>query len=113
MPIKIYTNESVPVAIAAGLQRRGVEALSARDTGNLGLTDRQQLDYARVHQLVVFTHDVDFIRLAHACAIAGERHSGVIYCHQSSLSIGQIIRRLKEISDHFEPGDLEDHIEYL
>jgi hypothetical protein len=29
--IRIYTDESVDVAIAQGLQRRGVEAFSARD----------------------------------------------------------------------------------
>jgi len=37
--IRIYTNESVDVAIAEGLKRRGVDASSARDTGNLGLSD--------------------------------------------------------------------------
>ena len=36
--VKIYTDESVDVAIAEGLQRRGIEAISARDRNNLGLT---------------------------------------------------------------------------
>ncbi len=39
MRIKIYADESVPVAVVAGLQRRGVEAISAREADNLGLTD--------------------------------------------------------------------------
>ena len=43
--IKIYTNESVDVAIAEGLRRRGVDAFSARDSDNLGLTDEEQLIY--------------------------------------------------------------------
>lgn len=37
--IRIYTDESVDVAIAQGLQRRGVEAFSARDRDKLGLND--------------------------------------------------------------------------
>jgi hypothetical protein len=41
--IRIYTDESVDVAIAQGLQRRGVEAFSARDRDKLGLTDEEQL----------------------------------------------------------------------
>lgn len=39
MPLKLYTNESVPVAIVAGLKRRDIDAFSARDSGNLGLPD--------------------------------------------------------------------------
>jgi hypothetical protein len=37
--IRIYTDESVDVAIAEGPKRRGLAASSSRDTGNLGLTD--------------------------------------------------------------------------
>ena len=33
--ICIYTNESINVAIAQGLRRRGVKAISAKDVGNL------------------------------------------------------------------------------
>jgi hypothetical protein len=33
--IRIYTDESVDVGIAEGLQRRGVDALSARDRDKL------------------------------------------------------------------------------
>jgi len=40
--IRIYTNESANVAIAEGLRRRGVNAISAKDVGNLGLTDEDQ-----------------------------------------------------------------------
>ena len=44
--IKIYTDESVPNAVAKGLRRRGIEAWSCSEIGNLGLSDEQQLDYA-------------------------------------------------------------------
>jgi len=44
--IQIYTNESVNVAIAEGLRRRGINAISAKDIGNLGLRDEDQLKYA-------------------------------------------------------------------
>ena len=37
--IRTYTDESTSVAIAEGLKRRGVDAFSTRDAGNLGLTD--------------------------------------------------------------------------
>ena len=44
--IRIYTDESVDVAIAHGLQRRGVDTFSARDHDKLRLTDEEQLTFA-------------------------------------------------------------------
>ena len=61
--IRIYTDESVNVGVAEGLKRRGVDALSARDSGNLGLTD-EQLIYASEEIATIFTHDTDFLRIA-------------------------------------------------
>ena len=113
MSVRIYADESVPVAIAAGLQRRAVDALSARDAGNLGLTDRQQLAYATANHMAEFTHDADFLQLAHEFHQTGEHHWGVIYVRQNKLAVGEIIRRLKEISDLREPDDLRDHVEFL
>lgn len=62
--IKIYANESVNIAIVEGLKRRGIQAFSAKDVGKLGLTDEQQLQTAIQKQAVIFTHDVDFIKIA-------------------------------------------------
>jgi len=45
--VRIYINESVNVAIAEGLKRRGIDAFSARDMGTLGLTDEEQLLFAK------------------------------------------------------------------
>jgi len=36
-----YTNESIHIAVAEGLKRRGLKALTARDAGNLGLSDKE------------------------------------------------------------------------
>ena len=62
--IEIYTDESVSISVAEGLRRRGVDTLSARDVGNLGLSDDEQLIYAGDNKAVLFTHDADFLRLA-------------------------------------------------
>ncbi|MDR4508739.1 MAG: hypothetical protein MRJ65_10990 [Candidatus Brocadiaceae bacterium] len=40
--IVFYTNESVNVAVAEGLKRRGFKVVSARDVGNLGFSDKEQ-----------------------------------------------------------------------
>ena len=113
MPIKIYTDESVPVAVAAGLRRRGVDARSARDVGNLGLTDVEQLRFALTSHYLLFTHDTDFLALAANLVAGGESHWGLVYAHQEKLGIGGCIRRLKEIVDVFEPEEMRDHVEFL
>ncbi len=53
--IKIYTDESVSVAIAEGLKRRGLDVLSARNAGNLGLTDHEQMLFAEEEKATIFT----------------------------------------------------------
>ena len=111
--IRIYTDESVRVAIAEGLKRRGVDAFSARDMGNLGLTDEEQLVYARDNKAVLFTHDTDFLRLAVKWIEEEKNHYGVIYCRQKDYGIGECIRRLKFLATILTAEDMSNHIEFL
>ena len=111
--IRIYTNESVDVAIAEGLKRRGVDAFSARDKGNLGLTDEEQLVYAGNQEAAVFTHDTDFLRIAARWMENGRTHHGVIYCHQKSYPIGECVRKLRALTSVLSSADMINHIEFL
>jgi len=108
--IKIYTNESVDVAIAEGLKRRGVQAWSAKDTENLGLTDVEQIQYATEEEATIFTHDDDFLSLV---AESDREHRGIIYVHQQKLSTGDCIRRIKALVQIKTPEDMKNHIEFL
>jgi predicted nuclease of predicted toxin-antitoxin system len=87
--IRIYADENVNVAIVDGLKRRGVEAWSAIDKGNLGLSDEEQLRYAQDEKATIFTHDDDFLSMA---VESGIEHFGIIYVHQQHLSVGECIR---------------------
>lgn len=113
MSLTVYTNESVPVAVVAGLQRRGVMAISARDSGNLGLDDESQLFFAAENKMVIFTHDDDFLKIAMRWLNASRTHYGVIYVHQDKFGIGEHIRRLKELALLFDPDDFRNHVEFL
>jgi len=110
---RIYTNEIVSVAIAEGLKRRGVFALSSRDAGNLGLTDEEQLIYARKEKLTVFTHDTDFLKIAAKWMDEGRCRQGIIYCRQTQYSIGECIRKLRILAAVLSDEDMVDHIEFL
>lgn len=111
--IRIYTDESVSVAIAEGLKRRGVDVFSARDTGNLGLTDEEQLTFASKEKATIFTHDTDFLQIAARWMEEGRAHRGIIYCHQKSYSIGECVRKLRILTTVVSSEDMIDHIEFL
>ena len=111
--IRIYTDESVNIAIAEGLKRRGVDSFSAKDMGNLGLTDDEQLIFARDKGAVLFTHDTDFLRLAIKWIEEKKRHYGVVYSHQKDYGIGDSIRRLKLLTTILSSEDMIDHVEFL
>jgi len=90
------------------LKRHGVEAFSARDIDKLGLTDEEQIEVATENQAVIFTHDVDFLRVA-----VQRQHLGVIYVHQQKLSVGECIRRLKAIAETKALKEMRNRIIFL
>ncbi|MBI2472508.1 MAG: DUF5615 family PIN-like protein [Planctomycetes bacterium] len=106
--ITFYTNESVNVAVAEGLKRRGIKILSARETGNLGLSDEEQLEYAKKNNFVIITHDDDFLTMA-----TRFDHRGIVYVHQQKYGVGDLIRKLKLLWDVAEQEDFRNHVEFL
>lgn len=103
-----YTNESVNIAVAEGLKRRGVKVITARDAGNLGLSDEEQFEYARQKGMVIVTHDDDFLSL-----YSELEHKGIVFLHQQKNSIGDMIRNLKLLWDVVEQKDMKNHVEFL
>ena len=109
-PVHFYMDESVPIAIAEGLGRRGVSVVSARDAGNLGLTDANQLQYAIQQQAAIFTHDDDFLVMA---IQSSYQHFGVIYVHQQKYPVGECIRRLKRLAQTTAQSVLRNRVIFL
>ena len=108
--IRIYTDESVSVAIAEGLKRRGIDAFSARDAGKLGVNDEEQLIYASREKATIFTHDTDFVQIAVKWMDEERTHQGITDCHQRSYSIGECIRKLRMLSSVLSSEDMINHI---
>jgi len=90
------------------LKRRGVEAFSAKEIDKLGLTDEEQIEVATKKQAVIFTQDVDFLRI-----VIHKQHPGIIYVHQQKLTIGECIRRLKAIAETKSPEEMRNRIVFL
>lgn len=106
--LAFYTNESVHIVVAEGLKRRDVKVITARDAGNLGLSDEEQLEYAKKKKLIIVTHDDDFLSLA-----ATFEHAGIVYVHQQKYLLGELINKLKLLWDVLEQEDMKNHVEFL
>jgi hypothetical protein len=100
-------------AVTQGLRRRGVDVTTAQEDGNSRLPDHLLLDRAQDLGRAVFSQDDDMLREARRRQQHGERFAGVIYAHQLRITTGQAVRDLELIATVYEPGDLENRVEYL
>jgi len=63
--IRLYLDEDVSVLVGEMIRARGFDVLTTRDAGNLGASDRKQLEFSARDSRVLLTHNrVDFERLA-------------------------------------------------
>jgi hypothetical protein len=113
MGVSYYMDEQVPDAITRGLRRRGVDVLRVQDDGHANTDDAVILDRAAALGRVVFTHDQDFLVIAHHRQANGLRFAGVVFAHQDGPSIGQCVDDLEIIAVASELHEWENRVEYL
>jgi predicted nuclease of predicted toxin-antitoxin system len=110
--IKLYLDEDVEVFLADAVRRRGYEANTTRDCGNLGATDLAQVAFALRNGAVILTHNVqDFPRLHYEIMRRNEHHSGFIIAKKESPTV--ILRRLLKLLTERTAEDMQDMLEYL
>ena len=82
--MKFYLDEDVSPKIAERLRKRGIDAGSAIEAGNLQLSDREQLACAARQGRSLVTRNVrHFIVLAQEAIRRQEPHAGIILCPPS------------------------------
>ena len=107
--IKFHLDENVSNAVAEGLRRRGINVTTTPEQNLIGVSDLEQLAFAKQHHRVIFTHDDDFLRLHRDTVV----HSGIVYCHQGSRTIGEIVKTLALLWEWVEPEDMVGQIEFI
>lgn len=107
--MKFYLDESVSVALAVVLTQHGFDRLTARDAGNLGVTDEEQLAYAASAERILFTHDTrDFLRPANAWEESSRSHAGILLAHQAPLR--ELTRRFRALLLNRPAVDLTNQV---
>lgn len=97
MAIKLYLDEDVDPLLAHVLRNRGVDCLSTKEAGNLGLPDGEQLRFAADQGRTILTFNVkDFVALATKAAISGQHHSGIIV--SDHVPFRELLRRVMRCS---------------
>jgi predicted nuclease of predicted toxin-antitoxin system len=111
--VKIYVDENIDYRVVKGLKRRGVNIITVQETLNLAKSDETQLEYAKSIDALFFTHDDDFLKIAKRWKSGGKSHNGIVYVHQTKLSVGEIIRKLRLLSETVSLKKMKNHIEFL
>ncbi len=79
--MRFYLDEDLAPAAAAALRRRGIDAISAHEVGNRGLTDTAQLAFAaREGRCLVSGNVRHFVRLGQDAIRDARRHAGIVLC---------------------------------
>lgn len=110
--MRLYLDESAPVALAAVLRQHGVDCLTARDAGNLGADDESQLLFATQQGRVILTHDTrDFMRLASMWIASGQSHAGILLVHQVALPV--LLLRFRAFLFHYQQTEFTNQVLWL
>ena len=104
--IKFHLDENVNPAIARVLRGRGIDVTTTPEVGLVGANDVEQIQFVKTEGRVVFTHDVDFLRVK-------IDHAGILYCGQGRRAIGKIIQWLILIWQILDSGDMENMVEFI
>ncbi len=105
--MKFYLDEDLSPRIAERLRKRGIDAVSAHDVGNVQLSDREQLAYAAREGRCLITRNARHIVVLSREAIARqEPHAGIILCSPRfrGSEVHAIANALATIAKRFSKG---------
>ncbi len=110
--IHVYLDEDVDVLVASLLNSRGFEATTAKQAGQLGKTDVEQLEYAISQKAAILTHNRnDFAALAQEYFSREGKHYGIIIAVRHPY--GKIVNRLVSILNTTTADEMENQIIYI
>jgi predicted nuclease of predicted toxin-antitoxin system len=107
--IRFHLDENISNVIAEGLRRRYIDVSITPEQSLVAVSDEEQLAFCLLQGRVIFTSDADSLRLHHA----DNNHAGIIYCHQGSRSVGDIIRSLVLIWECLEIEEIRNQLEFI
>jgi predicted nuclease of predicted toxin-antitoxin system len=109
MPLRFHLDESVHRGVAYALRRRGIDVTTPKEAELLSAGDAEHLAFATAQGRVIITHDSDFLRLS----ASGVPHNGIVFCHNQTVSVGEMVRALERLSLICDTMTLRDQVKFL
>jgi hypothetical protein len=115
MTLRLYLDEdSSDLDLLKALRMRGIDVVSAMESGMGGQSDMSQLDWASGQGRVIYSSNRgDFYRLHSEILRRGQRHAGIILAPQQRYSIGEQTHRLLRLIRTLTAEDMENRLEFL
>jgi predicted nuclease of predicted toxin-antitoxin system len=107
--MRFHLDEHVHPAIAHGLRRRGIDVTTTNEVGLRSAPDESHIEHALQQGRVIFTNDSDFLAIHHL----GIEHAGIVYCHRSARTIGEIIHYLFLMHHCMADDEMRGAVQYL
>ncbi len=90
------------------LRKRGIDALTTSEAGNIQNSDEEQLAFATQHGRVLVTRDKDFLIL-HS---QGVSHAGIVRWHSKHQSHSELINKLIALWRTHTAEEMVGRVEY-
>lgn len=113
MSISFYMDHHVRSAVTRGLRRRGVDVLTAYEDGFDRAADEAILERATALGRVVYTHDEDYLEIAHRWQRMAKAFAGIVFCEMGGLSVGRQIEYLELIAEAAQPKELANAVQFI
>jgi hypothetical protein len=107
--LRYLLDEHVGPAVASGLQRRGVEALTVQNAGRRGESDDSHMVWAMAQGWVIVTNDRGFLAMAQGML----DHSGLVFCAQRKYDVGGMVRELEGLAHSETLESMRGRVHYL
>jgi len=110
--IELYLDEDVSVLLSELLNGRGFKSSTTRDSGMLGKSDSEQLDYAISQKNVFLTHNwIDFENLHKEYLKSGKEHYGIIIARR--VNEHSMLKRLLKVLNRVTADEMKNHLKYI
>jgi Domain of unknown function (DUF5615) len=103
----------VPRAITLGLRLRGVDVLTSQEDQTATMSDVELLQRATDLGRILYSEDSDLLVEAAHRQELGLEFVGVIYCHQTRLTIGRRVADLELIAVYGEAEEFRNLVVFL
>lgn len=106
---KFLLDEHIAPAVAVQLRNRGIDCITVREAGRLGLADESHLEWAALQGRIIVSFDDDYFPLARAFS----GHGGLIHCTPHTRDIGPIVRALTVFAEQHDADEAANRVWYI